>query len=161
MSLDQFNKEFPNGIPLKKNSKGKRSKRLPMADKEKPLVGGSGDSKKRNKYGNIPVEMGGIKFDSEREESRYVELSIMLKLGEIENLELQPCFVLADSVFFEEEGKHKKELRYFADFTYYCKKRKKQIIEDVKSEATAKNPVYRMKKHLMKSQLGLEITEVF
>lgn len=36
----------------------------------------------------------------------------------------------------------------------------REVIEDVKSEFTRKNPVYRLKKKLMKAVLNLEITEV-
>lgn len=157
MTASEFREQFPGGIPSKKGSKRRSS----SARQRLPEVVSSTDApkEKKPKYGNYKKEVDGIVFDSEKEADRYVELRLKERLGEIEGLTLQPCFILAPAVKFEGAVATKQPLRYFADFTYYCKKRSKQIIEDVKSVATARSPVYRMKKHLMKSVLGLEITE--
>lgn len=157
MTAEEFRKEFPNGIPGKPAGKRKSGARLETLAKKDPLI--KPEPEKSSKYGNNQKEVNGIIFDSEKEGDRYAELLILERLGEIENLILQPSYVLAKGVLFEGETVAKRPLKYFADFTYYCKKRDKQIIEDVKSKITAKNPTYRIKKHLMKAILGLDITE--
>jgi hypothetical protein len=53
-----------------------------------------------------------------------------------------------------------KQVAYYkADFRYWDFKEKRTVIEDVKSPATAKNPVYRLKKKLVEAQYGITITE--
>lgn len=158
MTASEFREQFPGGIPLKKGSKRRCSS---VRQRPVELVSSTDAPKdeKKQKYGNNKKEVNDIVFHSEKEADRYLELRLKERLGEIEGLTLQPCFILAPAVKFEGATTTKEPLRYFADFTYYCKKRSKQIIEDVKSTATARSPVYRIKKHLMKSVLGLEITE--
>lgn len=158
MTASEFREQFPGGIPSKKGSKRRSSSARQRPAKVVSNMDAPKDEKKQ-KYGNNKKEVNDIVFDSEKEADRYLELRLKERLGEIEGLTLQPCFILAPAVKFEGAVATKQPLRYFADFTYYCKKRSKQIIEDVKSVATARSPVYRMKKHLMKSVLGLEITE--
>lgn len=41
------------------------------------------------KYHNQPVVVNGIKFDSRREARRYQELQLLLRAGEITQLQLQ------------------------------------------------------------------------
>ncbi len=157
MTVAQLKKEFPNGVPINTKSKSKRSN---VRAKGSSDLLANPDEKKRSKYGNVKTEVSELSFDSQSEADRYSELRILERLGEIENLVLQPEYKLADGVLFEGDSRRKKDLLYIADFTYYCKKRAKQIIEDVKSPATAKCKVYRMKKHLMKAYLDLDITEI-
>lgn len=159
MSLAQFQREFPDGLPVKVSSKRKAGTRATSIQDLRSSPP-EPEEKKRSKYGNKPTKIDDLKFDSQRESDRYAELCLLLRLGEIERLELQPKYVLADEVQLEGELRCKKPLVYIADFTYYCKKRNKQIIEDVKSEATAKCKAYRIKKHLMKAYLGLDVTEI-
>jgi len=112
---------------------------------------------KRPKYGNIKIEIDGIVFDSVRESQRYTELKLLEQSGLISGLKLQEVFVLAPSVVLH--GRKKPVLRYVADFQYTnldgC-----GIVEDVKSWITKKNPAYRIKIHLMKSVLGLDVEEI-
>lgn len=103
-----------------------------------------------SKYGNKKVELDGFLFDSLKESRRYSELKLLEYNGEIENLELQPqypCFV-----------NKKKITTYIADFRY--KENGKVVIEDVKSEATRKIAVYRLKKKLTEALYGIIIFEV-
>ena len=104
------------------------------------------------------MELDGFTFDSQKEARRYSELKLLVRVGEISELELQKSFVLAESVKFNNEPRAKPAIRYVADFTYM--ENGVMIVEDVKSKATKSLPVYRMKKHLMKSVHDIEIQEI-
>ena len=56
-----------------------------------------------NKYRNKKVIVDDYIFDSIQESRRYKELKLLLRAGEISNLELQPRFLLQDS--FKKNGK--------------------------------------------------------
>lgn len=114
--------------------------------------------KKPSKYNNRKVELDGFTFDSQKEARRYSELKLLVRVGEISELELQKSFVLAESVKFNNEPRSKPAIRYVADFAYM--ENGVMIVEDVKSKATKSLPVYRMKKHLMKSIHDIEIQEI-
>ena len=110
------------------------------------------------KYNNKKVVLNGITFDSQKEARRYQDLSLLERAGEINDLELQKAFILAESVKFESEPRHKPAVKYVADFVY--RENGQLVVEDVKSTMTRNLPVYRLKKHLMKSVHGIEIREI-
>ena len=114
--------------------------------------------KKPSKYNNRKVELDGFTFDSQKEARRYTELKLLVRVGEISELELQKSFVLAESVKFNNEPRAKPAIRYVADFAYM--ENGVMIVEDVKSKATKSLHVYRMKKHLMKSVHDIDIQEI-
>ena len=107
-----------------------------------------------NKYLNKKTEYGGIKFDSKAEASRYRDLELLQKAGNISGLLRQISFVLAPSVKFDGAKKAKPALRYVADFMYSDTKTGKIVIEDCKGMITRE---FRIKQHLMKSVHGVEI----
>lgn len=102
----------------------------------------------RSKYGNIAVEIDGIRFASKREGNRYAELKLLAKAGEIRGLTLQPKFECWINGF--------KVLTYFADFEYWDNNGKR-FVEDAKGIRT---PVYKLKKKIIEAQHLIEITEV-
>lgn len=106
----------------------------------------------RRKYGNQPVCVDDISFASKKEARRYCELLLLEKAEEIDELYLQPKFP-----FFVNEIK---VFTYVADFKYRDIRRDATVIEDVKSEATRKNPVYRIKKKCVEAYYGITIEEV-
>lgn len=110
-----------------------------------PEASTSGIKAKVSKYRSQKTSSDGIVFDSKREACRYSELKFLQSIGEISDLQLQVVFQLTDC-------------RYVADFCYTRKDRIK-ITEDVKSAHTKKLPVYRLKKKMMLSQLGITIKE--
>lgn len=114
-------------------------------------------AKRKSKYGNHRCEMDGFTFDSKHEMFRYSELKLLLRAGEISDLELQKPFELQEA-FIDADGVRQKPIYYRADFVYKNKDGK-MIIEDAKSEATRKDKVYRMKKKMM-AYKGLMIREV-
>jgi len=94
------------------------------------------------KYRNKKVEYNGMLFDSKKELKRYQELLILLRAGEIDNLQRQITYELLPAF-----TKHKKKYRnicYVADFQY-TDKAGNVIVEDVKGMRT---DVYLMKKKM-------------
>jgi hypothetical protein len=104
----------------------------------------------------VKVELDGRVFDSKREAARYLHLSMLQRAGVISDLKLQVPFELQPVVVLD--GRRKKAMNYVADFVY--QQNGQQVIEDSKSPHLRKHPVYRQKKHLMMSVLGLAIREV-
>lgn len=125
----------------------------------------------RNKYGNHKVVRDGISFDSRKEARFYLFLKESENLGTISNLRLQVPYELVPAVY-EDEVIHRKSgdkivkkciqrpVRYVADFVYNDTDTGKEEVVDVKSEITRKNPVYILKKKMMRAFLGIEISEV-
>ena len=97
---------------------------------------------KINKYHAKKIVIDGITFDSQKEGTRYKELKLLEKSGVISQLEMQVPFVVCPK-----RGNNKRERKYIADFCYV--ENGKNIIEDVKSPITKKNPVYSLKKALV------------
>lgn len=104
-----------------------------------------------NKYHNKKVIYKGIKFDSIKEMKRYIILEENQKRGFIKELELQKRFKLQGS-FVDNEGKRHRPIYYIADFFYYDKVLRCYIAEDVKSKATQKDKVYRIKSKMFMYQ---------
>lgn len=102
----------------------------------------------KRKYRNIPTVVDGRRFDSKREAGRFCELKLMEKAGEIESLECQPEYVLAQA------GKRK--LVYRADFRYLDKRTGEIVTEDCKG---FKTEGYRIKKFLMKAFHQIDVLE--
>lgn len=102
------------------------------------------------KYYNKKVIYNGIKFDSIKEKNRYIQLKLLEKAKEIKELELQPKFLLIDTIRYNNKTYHK--TYYIADFRYFSIKEGKYIVEDVKSPITAKDKVYRLKIKLLLSK---------
>lgn len=113
--------------------------------------------KKERKYRNNPCEVGGIKFDSQKERERFLELKMLFEQGVITELRLQQHFTLQEA-FKDVSGEFIRRLEYIADFTYMDSSGR-LVIEDVKSDATRKDKTYRLKKKLMAGK-GYKITEV-
>lgn len=119
-----------------------------------------GKAVQKNKFNNKIVYEDGLRFDSELERGRYLELKLLVKAGLISDLKTHVAFELADPVEFEHETRRKTAIRYVADFVYFDLLKKQIVVEDTKSKATRTQAVYRMKKHLMKSVHGIEVVEI-
>lgn len=103
--------------------------------------------KARAKYLNKKTVVDGIKFDSQREATRYSVLKIMQVAGIISDLRLQVPYTITINGL--------KVCKYVADFVYIDNGR--EVVEDVKG---MKTPTYNLKKKLMKAVHGIEIQEV-
>lgn len=106
---------------------------------------------KMNKYHNKITYTFGRKFDSKKERDRYFVLLDMMNKGEITELELQKKFELQGS-FIDNDGKKQRAITYIVDFFYYDNKLDCYVAEDVKSKATRKDTVYRIKSKMFMYQ---------
>lgn len=113
--------------------------------------GPAGRGKRRGKYRNEPVEVGGVRFDSKKEARRWLELLELQAAGRIVGLRRQVRIPLRVNGVVV--------CRYVADAVYVEAGRR--VIEDVKSPITRMNPVYRLKRKLLAAvYAGAEIREV-
>jgi len=86
-------------------------------------------ARSRSKYGNKGKVVDGIKFSSQKEALRYIELRYLKQAGIVRDFEMQPRYVLQEA--FRKNGKTIRPIYYIADFlvTYADGH---QEIEDVK-----------------------------
>lgn len=101
------------------------------------------NNKRKAKYNNQKIEFDGMKFDSKKEYTRFNELMMMQRAGIIDELRRQVSFEIVPKNGTERAA------YYVADFVY--KEGGKKIIEDVKSQITKQNPVYVLKRKLVKN----------
>ena len=98
-----------------------------------------------NKYRNKKIIVDDYIFDSIQESRRYKELKLLLRAGQIKNLELQPHFLLQEG--FKKNGKTYRKIEYIADFKYI--ENGKTIVEDVKGLQT---DVFKIKHKLFEKK---------
>lgn len=110
--------------------------------------------KKPSKYKNVKTEVDGITFSSKKEASRYGELKLLQRAGEIDSLTLQPSYKICVP---DMAGEDALICHYVADFRYWDRKRNAWVVEDVKGVRTA---AYKIKKKLMAAIHGIAIREV-
>lgn len=127
--------------------------------------------KARSKYGAIKETVDGVTFHSRKEARRYQELCVLLKAGEIRDLELQPEFRLdvqpdesdaCDPVIL---GVYRADFRYDERVVRGVKLPPQtgpsieweDVIEDVKG---FKTPLYKWKKRHVEAQYGVTIREI-
>jgi hypothetical protein len=119
-----------------------------------------------SKYGNKRTVVDGIPFQSKAEARRYGELRLLEQAGEIRELTCQHPINLDAPVRGEGlclgyfEGQIKCIGYYYCDFYYVECATGREVYEDVKSPATQKNPVYRLKKKWAEVEWGIQITEI-
>jgi hypothetical protein len=114
------------------------------------------------KYGNKRTVIDNIAFASRAEARRYVELRLREQAGEIRGLEVHPTFPLCT---LDARGASRPVARYVADFAYYENgpghpSTDRYVVEDVKSPATSRLSMFRLKKRWMKLQYGIDIVEI-
>ena len=110
--------------------------------------------------GKIPhnyVRVGDEVFDSQAEADRYMELLVLQKAGQIEELECHPRFQLIPAQKVPGHGSFRGH-RYTADFRY--KRGGDVIVEDVKSVQTREERDYSINRKLMWMMLGIYVHEV-
>lgn len=105
---------------------------------------------RRNKYGAKKTTLDGITFDSKAEARFYAELKQREKDGEVGGLELQRPFVVYGP-------KGETITTYKADFAFWDFKEDRFRVIDVKGVQT---PVFRLKRKLVRSFLGIEVEVV-
>lgn len=123
--------------------------------------------KKNNKYNSCSIEYNGIKFDSQRELSRWLALVKLYNEGIISNLERQVKYVLIPAQYgpstIGKRGGVKKgkllerECSYVADFVYTVNESGLTVVEDTKGFRTKD---YIIKRKLMLFVYGIKIKEI-
>ena len=109
-----------------------------------------------SKYGNKKVVVDEIKFDSQLEARRYIELKLLERTKEIKDLRMQVTFELQPT--YKKKNKVIRAINYVADFVYYDVKKGKTIVEDTKGYKTE---IYKLKKKMFEYKYpDLEIKEV-
>lgn len=109
-----------------------------------------------SKYGNKKVTAAdGTKFDSLAELHRWAHLNMLQRGGHISELRRQVVFEMVPSVKFAGAARARPAIRYIADFVYV--EQGVEVIEDVKGVETTE---FKLKRHLMKALLGLEVKVV-
>lgn len=137
---------------------------------------GLGTSKgTRSKYGAVKTTVDGIAFDSAKESRRYRELLNLSRVGQVRGLRVQPRYTLCALVVDGAEladvnagaivNRRHPVCEYVADFVYQepaviLGGSWRWVVEDVKSVATRKKEVYRLKRKLFEAQYGIQIREV-
>ena len=108
------------------------------------------------KYRNQKVSLGDHTLDSKKEMNRFLELSLLQKAGEIEDLRCQVKYVLIPAQRDKQTNKLlERECAYVADFTYLRSGR--LVVEDTKGFRTKE---YIIKRKLMLYRYGIRILEV-
>jgi len=121
------------------------------------------------KYGNKKITVNGVTFDSKKEYTRFWELSMLARAGEITDLQRQVSFLLIPAQYEEYErfspktGKRLKdgkrlierECAYIADFVY--EQDGVKVVEDTKGMRTKD---YIIKRKLMLYVHGIKIHEI-
>jgi hypothetical protein len=108
------------------------------------------------KYRNKPCTVGGEKYRSQREAKRHQDLLLLQKAGQIAGLTREVAFELAPGVKIKGEGRKRPAVRYVADFVFSDVRSGAVVVEDAKGMQT---PVYRLKKHLMKTIHNIDVVE--
>ena len=121
-------------------------------DAQKQIIRKIGE-KQPTKYKNRKAKRGELTFDSEAEARRYDELRLMLRAGEISDLQRQVAFELIPAQ--KAGGRSERACKYVADFVYT--KSGEVVVEDVKGHRT---PEYIIKRKLMLWRHGIVIQEV-
>lgn len=110
----------------------------------------------RSRYPAKAVEIDGIVFASIAESVRYGELKLLQRARQISELQCHPPF---DLHVYSWRTKGPIEAAMFTpDFMYLDHGR--QVVEEVKSVATQKDPAYRLRKLWFEAEYDLKLIEV-
>ena len=106
----------------------------------------------RSKYHNKKIQTKDGTFDSVREYSRWCELKLLQRAGQIKDLTRQQRFEVIPKQKYGTQTI--RATYYIADFVYT--KNGKTVVEDCKG---VKTEVYKIKKKLMLQKYGVMIEE--
>lgn len=107
----------------------------------------------KNKYGAKKVTIDGITFDSKREGAYYTELRQRQILDEVTAVEMQKPYVL--------KGPDGSVITtYRADFCFFDVTAGRYRVVDVKGGKATQTDVFRLKRKMMKSFLGIDVEVV-
>jgi len=104
---------------------------------------------RKAKYGNRKIDADGITFDSQHEYRVYLWLKARRERGELRWVFVHVPFRFTSGVV------------YWADFMTILPNGTVEAVWDAKSEITAHNGEYVIKKKTLKAEWGIEICEVY
>ena len=109
-----------------------------------------------SKYRNVKVNYNGMRFDSMKEYTRWRELELMQRAGEISELKRQVPYELIPAQYDHRTGKLlERPVKYIADFVYLDEGFR--VVEDTKGVRTKE---YIMKRKMMLYFHGIRIKEI-
>lgn len=122
---------------------------------------------RRNKFNAIPTTTpDGTEFQSKKEAARYADLLLLLRAGEIYDLQVHPKFPIRVN--------GQAICTYIADFSYVDRQTGAVVVEDVKGQGKAKRgkdgklrrfttctPAFNLKRKLMMAVYGIEVQIVY
>lgn len=110
-----------------------------------------------NRLGSVArfTEVDGLKFASKKEAKRWVELKLLEKAGEIDDVDRQVRFLLIGQ-YGHIKTPSGRDMAYVADFVYRNVSDGTYVIEDAKG---CRTEIYLIKKAIM-AAMGLDIKEV-
>lgn len=110
-----------------------------------------------NKFGAIRHDADGYKFASKKERDRYLQLRILERAGEIQNLEVHPEFPLVIDgepvLSWSADGRYRRPLKAIMDFAYFQDGRR--VVEDTKGMDT---PLSRLKRAIVEHTYRVRVT---
>jgi hypothetical protein len=110
----------------------------------------------RSKYRAKPCWIQGIRFASQREGKRFLDLRLLERAGEIADLELQPRYELH---VLSPIGEVVTVGKFTGDFRYKRAVDNALVIEDSKSPPT-RTEAYQLRKRMVEAEYGIRISEV-
>lgn len=111
-----------------------------------------------SKFHNLRTTVAGQTFDSQKEATRFCELKLLERAGEISNLRTQVPFVLIPAQRGADGKVIEKAVTYKADFVY--DKAGTQIVEDTKGYRGGNAyQVFSIKRKLMLQVHGIRVIE--
>jgi Protein of unknown function (DUF1064) len=111
---------------------------------------------RRRVQGTRRVFLDGVWFDSQREATRWAELKLLERAGQITTLRRQVNIPLVGQAGPILTDKQTKQRDYIADFVYFDCALGVEVIEDAKGYAT---DIYLLKREILRA-MGIEIREV-
>ncbi len=115
--------------------------------------------KRRQKYGNkVTTDADGTKHASKKQALRYRDLGLLMKSGEIMMLAREVRFRLPGGI--EYRADHLTANQRAIEVMSALVESGDLVIEDVKSEATRNDKVFKIKSKQMRECLGLRVKEV-
>lgn len=112
-----------------------------------------------NKFNAKKITIDGKTFDSKKEASRYSELKLLEKAGQIADLDTQVTFCLIPKQVDDNGRVVERTCTYKADFVYT--ENGKRVVEDVKGyKRSNAYQLFAIKRKLMLLNYGIRIKEV-
>ncbi len=114
-----------------------------------------------SKYRSRKVDIDGLSFDSQAEATRYAELELLERSGEIADLRVHPSWILQPR-FLKPDGRIVRPITYEADFAYI--EDGDLVVEDVKPAWQDRKDgawqVFRIKAKLLLYVHGIDVRVV-